>query len=263
MSRDLMLLLPLGLVLSLALMLVTWVVAKRLRNAGVVDVSWAGGFCLLVVVYALFAGGDPLRRLLIAFMVALWSLRLATHLFFRVSDSPKEDARYTRLRERWGADADRRMFGFFLFQGLLQFVLSIPFLVICLNRTPELRWVEWLGFVLWMVGLAGETAADWQLARFKSDPDNHGRTFQDGLWRLSRHPNYFFELVVWTAWFITGLAWVWGWLMVFAPLLMWHFLLKVTGIPATEQEALRTKGEEYRRYQQTTNMLVPWFPKEK
>ncbi len=262
MLRDLLILFPVGMVLSVTLMLATWIVAQRRRNAGIVDISWAGGFYLLTVVYALFAGGDSVRRLLIACMVALWSVRLATHLFFRLTSTKKEDARYTRLREKWGADAERKMFWFFILQGVMQAVLSIPFLVICSNRTTELKGVEGLGFLLWLGGLVGETLADWQLTRFKSNPDNRGRTCMEGLWRLSRHPNYFFELVVWVGYFVFGLASPWGWAMGFAPLMMWHFLTRVTGIPATEEEALRTKGEEYRRYQQTTNKFVPWFPKD-
>jgi len=262
MPRDILILLPVGFVLSIAMMLAAWVLARRMKNAGVVDVFWAGGFYVLVMVYAFFSSGDPLRRLLIAFMVSLWSLRLGVHLYFRVSESTKEDVRYTRLREKWGAGADRKMFSFFLLQGALQTVLSIPFLVICTNATTHLKFIEWAGALVWLVGLVGESVADWQLAQFKSDPDHSGATFREGLWRFSRHPNYFFELLVWVGWFITGLASWWGWLMFFAPLLMWHFLTKVTGIPATEEAAVRSKGEDYRHYQQTTSKFLPWFPKE-
>ncbi|MBM3875113.1 MAG: DUF1295 domain-containing protein [Verrucomicrobia bacterium] len=262
MLRDISILLPAGLALSLALMLVAWVMSRRMKNAGIVDVFWAGGFFPLVGVYAFFAGGDPSRRLLIAFMVSLWSLRLATHLYFRVTGSPREDARYTRLREKWGPDANRKMFSFFLLQGVLQTVLSIPFLVICTNGTTPLKLIEWAGFIVWLGAFVGETVADWQLSQFKSDPDHHGRICREGLWRFSRHPNYFFELMVWVGWFITGLTGWGGLAMIFAPLLMWHFLTKLTGIPATEEQAIRSKGEAYRRYQETTNKFLPWFPRE-
>ena len=124
---------------------------------------------------------------------------------------------------------------------------------------PGLDPVEWVGIALWLFAVAGESLADYQLKQFKADSANHGQVCQIGLWHYSRHPNYFFEWLIWVAWFIFALGSPYGWMAVVCPLLMLYFLFKVTGIPATEAQALRTRGEEYRRYQQTTSVFVPWF----
>ena len=250
-----------GFALAVALMAGIWFVAVRIKNAGIVDIAWAGGFYGLTVLYALCANGYPPRRFLITAMVAGWSLRLTAHLYFRVMGKhPREDGRYAKLRETWGADFDRRLLWFFQLQAGLLAVLSVPFLLACVNRATNLTWIEGVGFCVWLVGVAGETVADLQLNRFKADPENRGLTCMVGLWRYSRHPNYFFEWLVWVGFFLFALGSPWGWLTIYCPALMLHFLVRVTGIPATEAEALRTKGEAYRRYQQTTSKFVPWFP---
>ena len=250
-----------GFGLSVALMGMVWSVAVRIKNAGIVDIAWAGGFYPLAAIFAFSTSGYPTRRVLIAVMVAVWSLRLATHLYFRVAGKhPQEDGRYAKLRADWGADFDRRLLWFFQLQAGLLVVLSVPFLIACLNTTTALSRIEWLGFLVWLTGVVGEAVADWQLNRFKASPENRGKTCMVGLWRYSRHPNYFFEWLVWVGFFLFALGSPWGWLTIYCPALMLHFLLRVTGIPATEAEALRTKGDEYRRYQATTNQFVPWFP---
>jgi steroid 5-alpha reductase family enzyme len=120
---------------------------------------------------------------------------------------------------------------------------------------------EWLGAIVWLVALAGESIADSQLKSFKSRPVNKGKVCQIGLWRYSRHPNYFFEWLIWVAYFVFALASPFGSLSILCPLLMLYFLFKVTGIPATEEQAIRSKGEAYCNYQRSTSVFVPWFPK--
>jgi steroid 5-alpha reductase family enzyme len=175
-----------------------------------------------------------------------------------------EEGRYRALRADWeakGLDVPRRFLLFFVFQGLLDVFLSIPMLVAVLNPAPRFSRWEWAGAALWLVAIAGETAADAQLESFKADPANRGRTCDSGLWRYSRHPNYFFESLVWVAWFLFALGSPWGGLAALCPALVLFFLLRVTGIPATEEQAIRSRGEEYRRYQRTTSAFVPWFPR--
>ncbi len=128
-----------------------------------------------------------------------------------------------------------------------------------LNPEPTLAPLEYAGTALWMVALAGEAVADAQLAAFKRDPASKGQVCQRGLWTYSRHPNYFFEWLIWVAWALFGMASPYGWISILCPLLMFYFLFRVTGIPATEAQSLRSKGEAYRRYQQTTSAFVPWF----
>jgi steroid 5-alpha reductase family enzyme len=255
-------LLLLAAVLMAVFMTAVFVVAQRIHNAGLVDVAWSFGFTILAAVYAWLADGAPARRGLIAGMFALWSLRLALHLHRRVmGDHPREDGRYLELRRRWGAGAALRFFVFFQAQGLLVVLLSTPMLVAALDARHDLGALELTALAVWLVALGGEALADDQLRRFKADPAHRGRTCRSGLWRYSRHPNYFFEWLVWVAFWLFALASPWGWLTAYCPLLMLFFLFRVTGIPATEVQALRSRGAEYREYQRTTSVFVPWLPR--
>jgi steroid 5-alpha reductase family enzyme len=134
-------------------------------------------------------------------------------------------------------------------------------LVAAFNTRPHLSTLEILATGLWAAALAGESTADRQLARFKATPGSNGLTCRDGLWRYSRHPNYFFEWLIWVAYALFALSAPWGPLALASPALMLFLLFRVTGIPATEAQAVRTRGDDYRRYQATTSVFVPWFPK--
>ena len=252
-----------GLAGAAALMLVTWFVSVRLKNAGFLDAAWAAAFAPLTVFYALKGWGYGPRKILIAAMTIFWSLRLAGHILARVvRHHPAEDPRYGEFRSKWGGRTDFNFFFFFEFQAFLASALSVPMLLACLNTWPEIRAVEWAGFALWCVALGGEALADRQLARFRSDPANRGQICQEGLWRWSRHPNYFFEWLVWCGYFAFALGSPYGFLTIYCPLLMLHFLVNVTGIKLTEEHSLKSKGDAYRRYQETTSAFVPWFRKE-
>ncbi|HYW45374.1 MAG TPA: DUF1295 domain-containing protein [Bryobacteraceae bacterium] len=241
------------------LMLILWLIHLPLRNAAIVDAGWAGGLALLGAIYAATGGGYPERSLLIAAMAALWGLRLGIFLLFtRVIGHP-EEGRYVQLRREWGGNLPLKFLLFFHFQALLCILLSTPFLLTTLNRRPQLSALEYSGAALWLGAWIGELVADSQLQGFKSNPANRGTTCRVGLWRYSRHPNYFFEWLIWVAFAVFAMGSPYGYLAVFAPVLMLYFLFRVTGIPATEAQALRTKGDDYRRYQQTTSAFVPWF----
>ena len=243
------------------LMLLLWLIHLPIRNASVVDPGWAGGLALLGVIYAAMGGGYPLRTVLIASMALLWGLRLAFYLLFtRVIGHP-EEGRYVQLRREWGGNLPLKFLLFFQFQALLCVFLATPFLVASLNRQPRLSLPEYVGTALWFVALIGEIVADSQLQAFKSDPANRGRTCRVGLWKYSRHPNYFFEWLIWVAFALFAMGSPYGYIALASPALMLFFLFRVTGIPATEAQALRTKGEDYRQYQQTTSVFVPWFPR--
>jgi steroid 5-alpha reductase family enzyme len=243
-------------------MTLVWYASVRLRNAGIVDIAWSATFALLALIYATLGSGDLTRRFAAAAMMVVWSLRLATHLGRRVLGHIElEDGRYAALRSKWGASANRKMFFFFHFQGATNVLLSTPVLIASLNGAPGFAAIELAGMVLWFVAVTGESVADVQLRRFKADPDNHRKVCTDGLWRYSRHPNYFFEWLVWVAFFLFAMGSPWGWITAYCPLLMLWFLYKVTGIPATEEHSLSTRGDAYRRYQQTTSAFVPWFPR--
>jgi steroid 5-alpha reductase family enzyme len=131
-----------------------------------------------------------------------------------------------------------------------------------MNPSPNISWLEWLGAGVWGIGLLGEALSDAQMQRFKSDPGNRGSVCQVGLWRYSRHPNYFFESVIWWGFWIFACGSAWGWVTFYAPAMILYFLLRVTGIPLTEKCAVENKGDAYREYQRTTSAFVPWFRKQ-
>jgi steroid 5-alpha reductase family enzyme len=239
-----------------------YLLARRLDNYGIVDIAWSYAFAVLAGGYAAFGPGWPVRRAILAAMVVLWSLRLGTHLLIRVSSHhPHEDTRYQQLRRDWAANFGPKMFRFFQMQAVSVVLLGIPFLLIASHTTPRLLPLEIAGIVLWLVALAGEALADAQLAAFKRDPANRGRVCATGLWRYSRHPNYFFEWMIWVAYFVFALAAPWGALAIISPAGILYLLLRVTGIPMTEEQSLRSKGDAFRRYQTETSAFIPLPPR--
>jgi steroid 5-alpha reductase family enzyme len=240
-----------------ALFALLWAVQVRTRDASHVDAGWAAGLGLLALACAALLPGAAPRRALVAAMAAVWSVRLAAHLYFdRVRGKP-EDGRYASLRASWGAAADRNFFFFFQAQGALDVLLALPFAALCARSGP-LGASDALGAALWLSAVGGEAAADRQLAAFRARPDSKGRVCREGLWRYSRHPNYFFEWAHWLSYAAMAPA---DWRVWTSPALMLFFLLRVTGIPATEAQALKSRGDAYRDYQRTTSMFVPWFPR--
>lgn len=236
--------------------------SRRIDNYGVVDVAWSWAFAGLAGFYALSGSGWGPRRALLGTMVTLWSLRLGTHLAIRVAHHhPEEDRRYAQLRRDWAAVFHRKMFGFFQLQAVSVVILGIGFLWSMQDTSPRLHLLEFAGAALWLMGLAGESLADAQLAAFKRDPDRRGQVCATGLWRYSRHPNYFFEWLIWVGYGVFALAAPWGWLGLIGPAGILYLLVRVTGIPLAEEQSLRSRGDAYRRYQQVTSAFVPLPPR--
>lgn len=243
------------------LMFVLWLLHFPLRNAAIVDVGWAMGLAFIALVYALHGAGYWRRTLILVPMVLLWGTRLAFHLLFtRVAGQP-EEGRYVELRRKWGSHIGLKFLAFFEFQALLDGVLSLPFLLALHDPSPGNPVVENIALTIWIVAFFGEMIADIQLARFKRNPANQGRVCKVGLWRYSRHPNYFFEFLIWVAFATVALPTQYGYLGFLSPALILFFLFRVSGIPATEEQALRSKGAAYKKYQQSTSPFIPWFPK--
>ena len=248
--------------LALGLMGGTFALARRISNFSVVDVAWSFNFTPLAVAIGWLGSGTPSRRLAVTGIVALWSLRLALLLARRIAAlHPQEEGRYVELRRRWAADIDGRFLRFFLFQGVLNAVLATPLMFVAQNPAPFPSALEVTGLVVFALSLTGESVADAQLNAFKRNPRNRGGVCRQGLWAFSRHPNYFFEWLVWCAYALIASASPLGWISWFCPALMLYFLLRVTGIKATEEHAVSSRGEAYREYQATTSAFVPWFPR--
>jgi len=250
-----------GWAVAALLMLVAWVVQWRRQDAGVVDFTWAAGMGLLALAYALLAEGDPLRRGILALLAGGWALRLASHILFDRLLGKAEDGRYQRLRAHWHTRTQYKFFAFFQAQALLTAVFAVPFLVVATTPGPLPLPALLAALLIGLLAIGGEALADRQLAAWRANPANRGRSCRAGLWRYSRHPNYFCEWLHW--WSYPLLAWgaAYGWLTLLGPLLMLYTLLRVTGIPYTEQQALASRGDDYRAYQRSTSAFFPWFPK--
>ena len=247
-------------ILSL-MQLCLWLWQVRTRNAGWVDVGWALGLAIMALVAALLGPAPIERRVLVGLMGGLHGLRLALYLGRRVATEAHEDGRYQAIRAAWKAGTNAKFFIFFQAQALLDVFLGLPFLLTAWNSRPGLHPLEWASAALWLGAWLGEALADGQLRRFKARPDAAGRTCREGLWRYSRHPNYFFEWLVWVAYLLLAVSAPWGWVALLCPVLMLYFLLRVTGIPYTEAQSLRSRPEDFARYQRETSPFIPWFPR--
>jgi len=255
-----------GLSLTVTMMIIVFIISEKIKNAGIVDVFWGLGFSLVAGLYFLLLhisgqGWLP-RQILILVMVAVWSLRLAWFLWLRFKRQyPEEDGRYASYRKAWGDKASLGMFGAFQLQAFLLASLTLPFAVAMLDDRSSLAASEIVGVIIWLIAVVGESIADHQLESFKKDPANQGKVCQVGLWSHSRHPNYFFEWLAWMAYLIFVLASPGGIYCLYCPVVMYFFLTQVTGVKATEEQSLRTRGDAYRKYQKTTSAFFPWFKK--
>ena len=251
-----------------ALMAAAWLVQQRTGNSGWVDTVWTFALGLVGAGSALWpiAGSAPnARQWLVAGLVAIWSIRLGSHIAIR-SAGISDDPRYAAFAREWGADSPRRMFIFLQNQGFGTIPLVFAIFVAARFPGDALRIQDFLGAMILVVGIAGEALADAQLRKFRTDPANKGRVCDVGLWRWSRHPNYFFEWFGWLAYPVIAISvgnplqYLWGWAALLAPAFMYWILVHVTGIPPLEAQMLRSRGERYRDYQSRTSAFFPLPP---
>lgn len=240
---------------------ILWIQQVVTKNATAVDFGWAFGITLSCS-YALLALETPSYKGVIALALGLlWSMRLAFHILtHRVLRAKEEDGRYKALREHWGEKANLYFFGFYLFQALLSIGFTAPMVALLFDNRP-LSFLDLLGIIIWGIAVGGETTADNQLENFRCRPESKGKTCREGLWYYSRHPNYFFEWLQWWAYLIMALGGPYAYWLLIPQALMLLFLFKITGIPYTEMQAVKSRGDDYREYQRTTSVFVPWFPK--
>ncbi len=236
-----------------------WAWQLKTENAGMIDPVWAMSLGVVALLYGVLGVGAPSTRALVAIGGLAWGLRLGAHLWKRNYGQP-EDARYHKFRVKWGEAASRKMFWFFEAQVVISMVLSLAFIVPAYRAdAPAPPWTA-LAVVIWIASVIGEAIADRQLRRFKQNPANHGAVCRDGLWRYSRHPNYFFECLHWVAYVPLSIGIAWGWLTVLPPIVMAFLLLKMSGIPMVE-ESMAKKRPGYADYMRTTSALIPWPPR--
>ena len=248
-----MILIPATLFLC-AVMALAWVVQRRLRNAGWVDAFWTFGLGGAGVLVALAGGAGP-RRFVVAALIAAWSIRLGGHIVARSRGAP-EDSRYAHFRTEWGADFERRIFIFLQIQAGAAALLLLPILAAAASPRP-LGWIDAAAVAIAVTAFVGGGIADRQLHAFRSDPRNHGRVCDTGLWAWSRHPNYVFEWLHWWAYPLLALGTPWAVLALIGPAFMYWLLVHVSGIPPLEAQMLRSRGDAYRAYQQRVSAFLP------
>ena len=247
--------------LLLVLFVALWLVHLRVGNASFADVGFCLGFGLVIAICGLEAEGSPWRRVLIVGMGSAYACRLGWHLWKNRIWGRSEDPRYITLRAVLGKWESVGILGYFILQ--VPACLFFGFLLCWIMGHSEsaLRGWDLLGLGIFLLAFFGEALADIQLERFRSDPTNQGKVLQTGLWRFSRHPNYFFEILQWCAYIPLAVGLTGAWMAILWPVLMMWSLLWVTGVPWAEAQALTSRGEAYRRYQHTTNKLFPWLPR--
>jgi steroid 5-alpha reductase family enzyme len=246
---------------ALALMSVVWILSLLKRDASIIDIFWGLGFVILAWLYFNLSEAETPRRLLTAVLVTLWGLRLSLYILWR-NWGTGEDYRYREMRARnprsfpW-----RSLFTVFWLQAVLMWFISLPLLQAEWSTLPtRLIWLDWLGVLFFALGFVFEAVGDWQLARFKADPANSGRVLNRGLWRYTRHPNYFGDAMVWWGFFLIAVATPRSLWTLYSPILMTVLLMKVSGVALLEKR-LKDVKPAYRDYVARTNAFIPWFPK--
>jgi steroid 5-alpha reductase family enzyme len=242
-------------------MTVWFVVSLLARRNDVADVAWGLGFVLLAWISFLLSGTGGIRAVIVVIMVTIWGLRLAWHIHTR-NRGKIEDYRYIAWRDEWGKWFYIRSFlQVYLLQGALLYLILFPVLIINKNIGNPFTIVDFIGILLWIVGFCFESIGDWQLSQFLKDPTKKGTLMQSGLWKYSRHPNYFGEVLGWWGIFILALGVPFGWIGIIGPLTITVLILKVSGIPLLEKKM--EQNINFATYKRQTNIFIPWFPREK
>lgn len=250
----------LGAAVVWAAVTVLWLISIRLTDVSIIDSFWGPGFGLAASSYALVGGGDPVRVALVLALTWIWGLRLGLHIFRR-NHGRGEDPRYQAFREHYGRERYWwfSYFQVFLLQGGLIVVISAP-LVVALTQPAPLGLLDLIGVLVWAIGFGFEAGGDAQLARFKADPAHRGQVMNRGLWRYTRHPNYFGNACLWWGFFVLACAVPWGWVTLPAPIVMTWLLLQVSGVALLERNMSGRPG--YAEYVARTSAFIPWPPRQ-
>ena len=250
-----------GLGTILAAMTLVWILSVRLRDASIADVCWGLGFVLLAWLYFVLSPGSTPRSWLVVTLMTLWGVRLSVHIFRR-NHGKGEDPRYQAMRASHGpAFWWRSLFTVFWLQAALLWFVALPLLVsVRASQPAALTAVDGLGVLCFAVGLAFEVVGDHQLERFRAEPSNRGKVLDRGLWRYTRHPNYFGDATIWWGMYAMAAATPDGWLTVLSPALMTLLLMRVSGVTLLE-DSLKASKPGYRAYIARTPAFFPWFPR--
>lgn len=245
-----------------AFALLAYAIALKIRVYAVVDTVWTLGLGLGALLYFVCSGAASGRATAAFFVLLVWSGRLSLHLLRDRVLAGREDPRYAALASRWGSRAKFKFLFVFLAQIPLVALFLLPVTIAMGNDVPAWRFLDSLAVLIAITALLGEFLADRQLAEFRSKPGNAGKVCQEGLWRYSRHPNYFFEWLHWFAYLVFAVGAQAFWLSLIGPVMMYLFLRYITGIPFAERSSLKSRGDAYKNYQKTTNAFFPWRPQQ-
>ncbi len=243
------------------IMLVLWIISLVLKNASIVDIFWGFGFVLVAwAAFFITPCGFLGRKLLLLTLVTIWGLRLTLHILRRNFGKP-EDFRYQKWRHENGTKWWwKSLFKVFALQGLLMWVISTPLAVTMLSQTPaRLFWLDFVGLGVWVIGFFFESVGDIQLTLFRKNISNKGKVLNTGVWKYTRHPNYFGDSAQWWGYYLIAVA-AGGWWTIFSPIIMTLFLLRVSGVVLLEK-TLAVEKPGYKEYIEATSPFVPWFPK--
>lgn len=250
-----------ALVAILAMMTTLWIVSVFIKNVSIVDLFWGFGFVVSSVVYFALTDGSGIRKIVLLSLVTIWGLRLSIYLAWR-NLGKGEDFRYVQFRKNYG---EHRywwisFFQTFLFQGILMWLISAPLLgAMYYPQNSNLVILDFIGIAFWIIGISFEAGGDFQLAKFKSNPENKGKVLNTGFWRYTRHPNYFGDSAVWWGYGLICLA-AGSYIPVLGSILMTALIIKVSGVALLEKSLKETKPQ-YREYIEKTSAFLPWFPK--
>ncbi len=237
-----------------------YLIACRIKVMALIDVIWTAGLGVAAIAYLCQLAEPSTRSYVVLVVLMIWSIRLTVYLLKHRVLPRKEDPRYAYLTAHWGEQALRYYFPLFLAQVLLIALFVVP-VSIAMHAPEKWVWTDWLGLTIALCSLTGEFIADRQLAAFRANTSNRGLVCRHGLWRYSRHPNYFFEWLHWWSYVAFALSSKMWPITLLGPLCMYLFLRFITGVPHAERSSLRSRGVHYKRYQQTTNMFFPWKPR--
>ncbi|MFW6000854.1 MAG: DUF1295 domain-containing protein [Halanaerobium sp.] len=240
---------------------VFFLIAVIRKNNALIDIAWGLGYVLAANFALYITNNFNLRSMMISLIVTIWGLRLAYHLFKR-NWNADEDYRYAKWRENWDHFYLRSFFRIFMLQAVLLFIIASPIVKVISSPYNGLGLFDYIGLLVWLIGFVFESFADKQLAEFKNkDPEEKdGHIIKEGVWKYSRHPNYFGETLIWWGIYLITAAVSGGWKFIYSPLLITFLLLFVSGVPLLEKRY--ADDEEYQKYAEKTNKFFPWFPKD-
>lgn len=238
-------------------MILFFVIATAITDNSIVDIAWGGGFIVLSLVVLFTGGFFSGRQILLTALITIWGLRLSGYIFIR-HGIVGEDHRYKKWRLEWKHPVLRAFFQVFMLQGVILYIVALPISLSGLQPGEPLFWPNYVGVAFWVIGFFFEAVGDYQKFRFKTKPENKGRTITTGLWRYTRHPNYFGEFMMWWGIFLISIGSGWWYVSIISPVILTYLLLKVSGVAMLEEKYEGDK--EYQAYKERTSAFFPLPP---